>query len=214
MSKYLIHACPDRLWYVYGYLVPSMRNQGIKDIDVRCDRAHLGNLQSCMKIFSTMEGDGGTWHLQDDVYLCSDFKKRTEENDEGVVCGFIWYISANIGVSKPAHMWYSFPCIRIPNKIARECAEWFYTEAIHDPKYADWVKENKYDDEIFKEFMIKFYPDEDILHLTPSLVDHIDYAIGGSVLNNRSGLKTRASRFDDRKAADDFVEELMKKQMR
>ena len=32
MSSYIIHACPARMWYVNGYLIPSMREQGIEDI--------------------------------------------------------------------------------------------------------------------------------------------------------------------------------------
>ena len=30
----LIHACPARMWYVDGFLVPELRRQGAKHIEV------------------------------------------------------------------------------------------------------------------------------------------------------------------------------------
>ena len=58
MAKYVIHACPERMWYVDNYLIPSMRGQSIHNIDVRCDNEHIGCLESCMQIFKSMDGDG------------------------------------------------------------------------------------------------------------------------------------------------------------
>jgi len=41
--KYMIHACPERIWYVNNYLVPELLNQGIttQDIIVWNDDAHI-----------------------------------------------------------------------------------------------------------------------------------------------------------------------------
>lgn len=60
------------------YLLPSFRRQDIQDVSVRCDTKRVGNLKSCMEIFASMPEEGGTWHLQDDVLLCRNFKERTE----------------------------------------------------------------------------------------------------------------------------------------
>ena len=77
MARYLIHACPRRMWYVEEYLIPSMLKQGIAKGDIRVynDKEGEGNLRACMKAFALCEGiPGGTWHLQDDVCICRNFK--------------------------------------------------------------------------------------------------------------------------------------------
>ena len=212
-NRYVIHACPERMWYVNDYLLPSLNSQGIHDIDIYCDWARLGNLNSCMRIFGCMGGEGSAWHLQDDVLVCGDFKERTEEYLDGgkIVCGFVWRISQDITITKPLTMGYSFPCICIPNKIARECAKWFYEKAVFDPKCLDWVSQGICDDEVFKEFLIQNYPDEDILHLKPSLVEHVDYLIGGSTVNPQKTIKTKAKYFNDKHLVERLENELRSK---
>ena len=79
MAQYLIHTYPKRLWYVEQYLIPSMLAQGIDkaSIIVYNDVNKEGNLLSCMKAFASVNNDdNGTWHLQDDVLICKDFKER------------------------------------------------------------------------------------------------------------------------------------------
>lgn len=216
MIKYVIHACPPRMWYVDEYLVPSLINQGItnEQIDIRCDRYKRGNLDQCMQIFSVMQSDGGSWHLQDDVIVCNDFKKRTEEfaDYNGVVCGFAWEKDNNykkVGLVNLDEMWWSFPCIYIPDKYARECSRWFYEEARHLPKYNSWFAAGQYDDMFFHEFLKIYYPDEKILHLKPNLVDHIDYLLGGTTVRKimRPDI-VRAQYFEDQKLVDDLTNKL------
>lgn len=200
MIKYVIHACPSRMWYVNDYLVPSMKSQGITLVDVKCDTNNRGCLEHCMDIFMKMWGDGGTWHLQDDVIICRNFKELTEEYSSGIVCGFDYVLDhpENVGYVTPDKMWYSFPCIHIPNELARECAKWFYKKARKDDKYAKWVAERKFDDSIFQEFLINNYPEMRVLNLKPNLVDHVDFLIGGSIINGaRKYPQTRAQYFDD-----------------
>ena len=200
MNNYIIHACPERMWYVEKYLIPSMKIQGIKDIDVRCDTEHIGNLESCMQIFASLAGDGGAWHMQDDVIICHDFRKKTEIYDYGVVCGFTSTASTKDGIVKPNHMWWSFPCIRIPNWIARECAEWFYESAKNADEYAEWIQMNKNDDGFFREFLQHKYPYMDVTNLKPNLVDHVDFLIGGSVVNRqRDNKRVQAQYFEDKR---------------
>ena len=154
----------------------------------------------------------GAWHLQDDIIICRDFREETEKYDEGIVCGFGWGGDENIdytGLVKSENMRWSFPCTFIPHKIARECADWFFNKAQHEPKYKLMVKEKKFDDYFFKEFVKIHYPNyEPIYNLEYSLVDHVDFLIGGSIVNaKRAAKQTRAKFFKDQ----DLVDNLEKK---
>jgi len=194
MAEYLIHAYPKRMWYVEQYLIPSMIAQGIDNtsISVYNDVSGEGNLISCMKAFaSVVDDDRGTWHLQDDVIICKDFKQRTEEYDEGIVCGFssLKYdgdIEDRKGYVNRNKLWFSFPCIRIPNKWARECSEWVMTYIIGNPVYERYWKQRCNDDWCFRTWLEYAHPDCKGLNITPCLVNHIDYLIGGrSMLQER-----------------------------
>jgi len=186
--KYLIHSCPERLWYVQGYLIPSMLKQGIdiKSIQVWNDSDHKGCLFSTMDSFRSLSNNEyGTWHLQDDVLISSQFKQKTEYPKFSIVSGYCskYIVNRPPGVTNLWNMWYSFPCIYIKNRYAKECADWFYSEAVNDSKYQDWVESKKYDDEFFKIFMRQNYPHLIIYQENPNLVEHVDWLIGGSVLS-------------------------------
>lgn len=212
---YMIHTCLQREWYVNDYLIPSMLDQGIKNenIIVYVDRQKRGCLKSSIDSFtqaSKMSVDG-IWHLQDDVIICKDFAKRTKElSSDYTVCGFASYYDREKkwepGDSNGLKMWFSFPCIYIPTKIIKSYVEWFNQWVWHDPQYRMWVNKNKYDDTIFRIYMENYYPNEYVLNLKPNLVDHIDYLLGGSTINERKEDKkqVRALWFDDL----DLVKEL------
>ena len=129
------------------------------------------------------------------------------------VCGFATYYDREKkwepGDSNGLKMWFSFPCIYIPTKIIANYVEWFNQWVWHDPQYRMWVNKNKYDDTIFRIYMENYYPNEYVLNLKPNLVDHIDYLLGGSTINERKEDKkqVRALWFDDL----DLVEELEKR---
>lgn len=214
--EYMIHACPDRMWYVNDFLIPSMMDQGIprESILVWCDTEGKGNLISCMDAFaSRKEKPGGTWHLQDDVLICRDFSERTQEfGRDQIVCGYC-YSGYEQGIPIagqvfPALMWNScFPCVYIPNEIAAECADWFYNDARARPGFRPWVNTGKMDDNFFHAFCMERHPNEYVLNLAPHLVEHVDYIIGGSVANKWRGHICRAFYFED----DDLTEELTAK---
>ena len=212
--KFLIHAIPQRMWYDEGFLLPALQEQGADEIAVWNDTRHDGNLRSCMRSFQAMEGDGGTWHLQDDVILCRDFVKKCAEHDNGLVYGFCCRnfndrLDAYGEVYVP-DAWNSFQCVRIPNGYARECAEWFYSESWRNdstiPELQILFGTNKGDDTFFHEFMICRHPYETALNLKPNLVDHIDFLIGGSALHWRDYI-ARAEYFEDL----DLIEEMKHK---
>lgn len=195
-TKYVIHACNDRLWYVNDYLIPSMLEQGIskKQISVWLDKDGVGNLESCMRCFKTMwqydSGISGTWHLQDDVIISSDFREKTEKNDEGIVCGFSCVefdgiLTNMVGTIPVENLWFSFPCIRIPDYIAYECAMWFYDWVIPNDLYREIRKEGKHDDMLFRFFVTIIHPEQTTTNLRPSIVEHVDYLIGGSKINQQ-----------------------------
>ena len=187
MAKYMIHTYPKRLWYVEQYLIPSMLAQGIDkaSIIVYNDVNREGNLLSCMKAFASVNNDDkGTWHLQDDVLISKDFKERTEWYDHGLVCGFssLRYdgdIEKKKGAVKRDDMWFSFPCIRIPNKWAIECGRWVQSDIIGNPVYKRYWEKGVNDDWAFRTYLATFHKDCVALNIMPCLVNHIDYLIGG-----------------------------------
>jgi hypothetical protein len=207
--KVLIHACPKRMWYVDEFLIPSLKAQGIDDIEVWNDTEGKGNLQSCMESFAARTGDGGTWHIQDDVLICKDFAKRCAELDKGVVYGFCCeYFNDDIRQRGTVHQpdsWHSFQCVRIPDQYARDCAEWVYTDAQYRYIFSEWVKTGKMDDSFFWSFMEDRHPYDLVYNVAPNLVEHVDLIIGGSVVNDRRGYWARSDWFED----DDLVDELI-----
>ena len=216
--RYMIHACPERIWYVEKFLYPSLRKQGIqaKDIEIWNDTDGKGNLFSCMESFLSCGGiEGGTWHLQDDVLICRDFAKRTKAHDEGIVCGFASeYFERHRpmipGMVRPLRMWWSFQCIRIPNDIAAECAEWFFAEAVNNRHYASFIEDGKHDDLIFRSFLLREYGNAQVENLTPSLVEHVDWLIGGSVANQDRGARRIQARYWEDRALVDELEKALK----
>lgn len=191
MAEYIIHACKNREWYVDGFLIPSMTEQGIDrdNIEIWMDANGDGCLKSCMKCFETVGSrGGGRWHMQDDVCISHDFRQMTEQYDDGIVCGFFrkaWQsFPCESGVVPGIHMWNSFQCIRIPDKIAGECAEWFYNDAMFRDVYKQWIEHNKCDDSIFYDYIMENYASSILVrNLSPNIVEHVDYLIGGSVIN-------------------------------
>lgn len=173
------------------YLIPSMLRQGIDQNDIRIynDVTNYGNLMSTMSSYETLPEKGSTWHLQDDVIISSDFKEQTEKWNEGIVCGFCnRYSEGNSpGETCAEKMWMSFQCILIPNEIARGCAKWYHNNVEHNPEYRMWVRVRKYDDSIFKIYVKDYCDGVSIYNLSPNIVNHIDYLIGGSTINSCRG---------------------------
>ena len=207
MAEYLIHACPAREWYVNDFLIPSMMEQGIKrdQIEVWMDDKGMGNLISFMRCCEEYgKRDSGRWHLQDDVCISSDFKMKTEKYDEGIVSGFFreeWQGLTPQGGRVPAvYHWNSFQCVRIPDQYVKECAEWFFTDAAYRDTYADIVKSNKCVDSMWYDFLCECHLEETVTNLNPSIVDHIDFLLGGSVINKWRGHHARGDLWEDDEA--------------
>lgn len=218
-TKYMIHACPERMWYVNDYLIPSMLEQGIDRacITVHVDNDHVGNLESCMQSFRKMGrlGDGatGTWHLQDDVVISPKFKEKTEHYDNGIVCGFcnveidgmgsnyIWGVQLQFA-------WLSFPCIRIPDFYAWECADWYYNNLVANNLHEELRRDGKNDDLIWRTFMNECHPEAMVINLKPNIVDHVDYLLGGSVANSHRNARRRSFYWEYPEVVEDLEKRL------
>lgn len=218
--RYMIHAVPARMWYVNDYLIPSMLEQGIKreQIAVYNDVNKEGNLKACMHAFQAVDSSvEGTWHLQDDVIISHDFKEKTEQHNQGMVCGFKSKYDGDLPASEVdiKQMWFSFPCIRIPNKIAIECADWVLNYIIGNVIYKDWWKDGVNDDMLFKKFLQQHYKNISVLNLAPNIVDHVDYLLGGSV-NGKRKTKTRVMIrslcWEDEYLVDELSKKLLKEE--
>lgn len=201
--KYLIHAYSKRIWYVEQYLIPSMLKQGIlrENISVYNDDKGEGNLRACLNAFATVDdNDECTWHLQDDVIICKDFKERTEQYSNGLVAGFSSYYDekkhGGPGEVPQDKMWFSFPCILIPNQYARECSEWVDQEIIGNEVYEKYWKDGKNDDWCFRQYLNLYHKNDTAINLAPNLVDHIDYLLGGGSGGPRKR-EVRAKYFSD-----------------
>ena len=106
-------------------------------------------------------------------------------------------------------MWYSFPCIRIPDETARMSAQWFYNEARYDGRYDPWAHGKKDDDVMFRWFLKQHEPVL-ALNLYPNIVNHIDYLLGGSVINSARAkdINTMAKYWKDTKTLEKIEKEL------
>lgn len=220
--KFLIHACPQRMWYVEEFLVPSIKQQGAENIEIWNDTEKKGNLKACMESFAARIGDEGTWHLQDDVIICRDFVDRCREHDEGVVFGFC---CRNFGDRLDAYgdvyisdAWNSFQCVRIPDQWARECAEWVMSEAWKEesgsPELPILWQLGKGDDTFFHEFMMCRHGYETAENLKPNLVDHVDHLIGGSSIQHWRDYLARSEYWNDYELINELKEGINRRNRR
>lgn len=217
--QYRIHTCKQRLWYVDGYLYPSMVNCGIRpdQIDIWLDQDEIGCLESCMRSFGVHDSTtGGVWYMQDDVVICNDFKERTEEIalNGKVACGFCSKYCADknkTGSQPVCDMWYSMQCIYLPNRIAMACAKWFFEFVVFNTQYRMWVHAKKYDDSLLWIFMQDWSREKEVINVAPNLVDHVDWLIGGSIVNKiRADKVVRSLLWDD---PNDEIVKLLRSQL-
>ena len=205
MAQYIIHTCPKREWYVTDFLIPDMKAQGITDIELWNDTEQRGNLRSCMECFQEVGKRGEQrWHLQDDIVISSDFREKTEKYDDGIVCGYVnqeWQpMGVRAGRVPAVYMWNSFPCIHIPDDYARDMSAWFYTDAAFRDTYANNVRLNRGDDTLWFDWIMECHLDDFVRNLSPCIVDHIDFLLGGSVTNWERKTETRATLWEDTEA--------------
>ena len=213
--KILIHACPQRMWYVRDFLIPMLQEQGAEHIEVWNDIHGKGNLRSCMDSFAARKGDGGTWHIQDDVLPSRDFVQKCREYDDGVVYGFCCEQFLDrldaAGEVYVCDSWHSFQCVRIPDEYARDCARWFYSSEWTEnciPELPILNAMGKGDDTFFREYLQIKHGYETALNLKPNIVDHVDWIIGGSAIHKFRDYIADAAFFEDKDLVDDLKERI------
>ena len=191
-NMYMIHTCPQRLDYVQGILVPDMMAQGIKRdyIIVALDDKQEGNLKAFLSALEMLPKTGFAWHLQDDVVISSYFADQTEkEYKTDVICGYCCQTDPWIcGKVSPSYAWFSFQCIGYSNEIAKEFLAWF--EEKGKEQHPDWVNYNKFDDSFFHEFIKE--KNYRAYNMRPNIVEHIDYLLGGSIVNEERSWQSQA----------------------
>lgn len=196
--KYMIHSCNDRQWYVDEFLVPELLNQGIQpaDIFIYQDKDCDGNLKSfyksCKAVYDKWGADEKVCHLQDDVYPASYFREEAEYyaglDKYILICGFTTFYPE---IKEPGegvlctNLWFSFPCIIYSNKLAIEFYEWCNEYLWGKNMFKTWITRNKGDDYIFECFLQSNYQNSLIYNVAPNLVEHIDFLLGGSVVNRQ-----------------------------
>lgn len=207
--RIMIHAVPKRLEHV-NTLRSILAAQGVhpEGILLYVDENMEGNLEATVKSYEYLEErildpEEQIWHLQDDVVICKDFAERirTMQKDMpyGVVCAFCSEVDRGVrpGNVLPEHMWYSFQCIRIPVGLSLEFAMWI-RDGDHSEEQAKKIEANKFDDSLFREFMLEqhqFYP---VYNYSPNLVDHRDDMCGGSIVNPGREEQIRALYYTER----------------
>lgn len=200
----LIHASASRIRYVAEHLVPRLKDI---QVSVYCDRNHKGNLKSYLESYMYLPSSGDTWHLEDDVLPDRRFKEWMEEMSsfEGIVCGYGSRGNKEVFglIEDPKDMWYSFPCIRIPNSYLREMLEW----NTYDDDVQRKINEGIGIDLIFHKY-VEANPIP-IYHHDPCMVEHIDDLIGGSLISERYQ-SPKAIRFEDPEGLEKLKTELQK----
>lgn len=184
----LIHASNTRMHYIYGFLIPRLLSTKLR---VYIDREEAGNIEAYIRSYKKLPEDGDTWHLEDDVLPDKRFLQWAEElkDFKGIVCGF--------GTS-PASF-YSFPCIRIPNAYIKDFLEWLTHN--NDECIKARMEIGKGIDFIFHKYWLSHQIP--IKYHNPCIVEHVDYLLGGSLINMRDK-PLKAYRFDDTESMADL----------
>ena len=107
------------------------------------------------------------------------------------------------------HMFYSFPCIRIPNDLIHLFLEWFETCNRNDVKRK--IEQNRGID-----FILRVYLEEHptpCLNHNPCMVEHIDDYLTGSLVSIR-GETPKAVCFEDNESLEEMKQWLKAEQTR
>ena len=221
--NFMIHTCNDREWYVRDFLVPSMVGQGIpfEEITVWHDYNHAGNLTNFMNsmryIGETQDPGSGIWHLQDDVIISSKFSEETKKHNSGIVCGFCCEAWDNVhglehGKVTREGMWMSMQCMRIPNDLAAECGDWFFDYVVPRKRFKTFVMHNKFDDVLWRLFLEDRHISITGYNIAPNIVNHIDYLLGGSVINQERQFLPVSYYWDEPELVDELEKRLRERE--
>lgn len=207
----MIHTAPSRMHYVSEFLEPRLRDQGFQKITIWNDAKGIGCRESYIESWSTLSDTGHTWHLQDDVLPDHRFYEwATSEWAEypGIICGFGNRELYNMNRFGHAHnsedMFYSFPCLRIPNAVCKDFLEWYKDASKTDVNILEKLPSGKYIDYFFKLYIGDNEKEIAIYNFFPNIVEHVDEYISGSLVNKQRTKPAKALQFEDVKALADL----------
>jgi hypothetical protein len=199
----LIHASEKRSKY-HDYLLSKLPTAGayidsMNDGNIKSYIDSYLNLINRMKVIAGKR-NSNTWHFEDDVLPDRRIYEWMEdlEDKEGIICGF--GTTEKFGEVKPEDMWYSFPCIRIPNYYLYGFV-WWVLHSGGDEDVVNRLKLGKGIDFLFRKYVIQ--NPIPIYHHNPCMVEHIDDLIGGSLINTRDK-PIKAIRFEDKEALEEL----------
>lgn len=195
--KYLIHSSNKRINYVRNYLIPSMLKQGIRESEIILfnDEIGLGNLTSFLSSCNYIKNNypnEGIWHLQDDIIISSEFRKKSIEYTKNydIVCTYVCEnfnkeLLDKVERQPIENIWLSFPCIYIKANITTAFLKWIENEILKKQRFLKYYNTNKMDDFIFCNFLQETRPVYYIYNSNDGIVEHIDYLLGGTSIKNK-----------------------------
>jgi hypothetical protein len=86
-----------------------------------------------------------------------------------------------------------------------------YADALYQDIYQEAVTSNKMDDTLFHDFVTNNRTGDMVLNLKPNIVDHVDYLIGGSVINQSRGKAARSDLWEDLGEVEDLKAKLARR---
>ena len=207
-NLYVVHTSPKRINFVQEYMIPCFKRYGITDIIIWNDEKMEGQLHAWTKcaewiVLNKQEFDG-TWHLEDDVIPCKNFKTISEDKakDGIIVQGFTTNykfadFKGKTGIVSVKDLPYGMQCIYIPNFYLKGYI-YFVSEFVNKGAY----KKRQYDcgtlysDNVFRGFLRKYCRNAVVNVLDNCMVEHIDYLIGGRSVKQTS-VDRKATKFDN-----------------
>jgi len=208
-NLYVIHTSPKRIDFVQGYMIPCFERYGIKDIIVWNDVKMEGQLQAWTKcaewIVMNKPDYEGTWHLEDDVVPCKNFKAIADSvSAEGIIVqGFVTNnpfadFKGKTGKLPVQCLPYGMQCIYIPNFYLKGFIyfvdKYVNTGLYHKRQYDCGTL---YSDNVFRGLVRKYCKDSCVNILEDCMVEHIDYLIGGRSIKKQKFTDRRAIKFDN-----------------
>ena len=200
--NYLIRATSKRQWYVDDFLIPEMKKQGISEREIKVFNDNTGNLNSfinmCYFIVENYNWDDFVWVLQDDVMISDNFHYITDRYCFQEANGFCSSVNSikDVGYVLPEKSWLSFQCKNFRVDKIRYFIDWFEVNSQYNELVKSLVNTGIHDDLIYHYFELEIV--SGVHNLSPNIVEHVDYLIGGSIINKTREFYIKSQNFEDK----------------
>ena len=190
-------------------MIPCFKRYGIENIVVWNDAEMIGQLNAwtdCARWILKEKSDyDGTWHLEDDVVPCKQFKALSEElpATADIIQGFItenkdFDFNGTTGIASVKDLPYGTQCIYIPNSYLQGFIA-FMDNIVKTGKYraGQYNRGTLYADAVLRAYLRKYHRNITINNLDSCMVEHVDYLIGGRSVKKQVLRNTKARKFDN-----------------